>query len=373
MASTPMASSPVRAPIKVDSIFAKLAVHDVPPRYVLGAAFCGYLILALAWLHGNVPAYLAFAMALAPWVPIIFFEISWTYKHFGWLAAFSVMTFVQIIHYTEHTIQVIQVHFYGMAPGASLAIFSAFNVEWVHFAGDATLSIGTLVLLWKFPRNPLLWIALPFQLWHVSEHAFLFWENNFEGVHPNPFNSTSAGSGLFGSPHGLIGGGFGLSRPDLHFIYNTLYTIPFALALIRQLRLTYDKALEETFPLASHHELQVASRKLETLRYVAGETIVAPGDDADRMYIVTEGIVSVLDRDMNGNEVEVATLHHGQYFGATGLLVPNAEHQNIIRAKSDVMLLEMDEATFKHLIEVSHQAVAPAAVVRPAAVPAPVG
>jgi len=41
----------------------------------------------------------------------------------------------------------------------------------------------------------------------------------------------------------------------------------------------------------------------------------------------------------------------GQYFGEQGLLVPDAQHTKIIRAKSSKLsTLAMDEPTFRHLM-----------------------
>jgi hypothetical protein len=154
---------------------------------------------------------------------------------------------------------------------------------------------------------------------------------------------------------GLVGahGIYNLPRVDLHWVYNTLYTIPFVLALIFQCKHTYDEALAEAFPEAPKQELLRASRHMATFHYAPGETITAPGDDVERLYIITDGMAVVTQPDDQGNEVEVATLHRGQYFGEIALLVPNAKHTKTVRAKTDMTVLAMDEETFRHLTSVS--------------------
>jgi hypothetical protein len=276
----------------------------------------------------------------------MFVETEWVYKHFKWMALFFAMALIQTIHYSEHCIEVIQYHLFHNPLKDSLAIFSKLNVEYVHFVGDSFLTVGTLLLLWKFPRNPWLWVAIPFQLAHQFEHNFLWSTYQFFGAPPG-------GPGVLGKG-GLAGpDGVGLLRVDLHWVYNTLYTIPFVIALIWQGKRTYDEALEEAFPEAPSQELLRASKHLATLQYAPGETILAPGDDADRLYIISDGMAIVTEHDEAGGEKEVARLHKGQYFGEIALLIPDAKHTKTVRALSDVTVLAMDEETFRHLTSVS--------------------
>jgi hypothetical protein len=341
---TPQQPPPSPSRLKADSYWSRLALHQVPASYLLVTAFTSYFILGVCYLQG-VNIAIAFGIAMIPWVVIAFFEIKWSYKHFHWFALFTFMVFVQTIHYSEHCIQVIQVHFFDVNPHKAQAIFSRLNIEGVHFVGDTLLTIGTLALLYKFPRNPWLWVALPFQIIHEAEHLFLMFNYVFEGV-------PVGGPGLL-AKGGAIGGGLPLIRADLHWIYNTLYTIPFVLSLIYQLKRTYDEALDEAFPEAPKSELVAASQKLESFEYRPAETVLAAGDDADRMYIVTEGEASVIEHNDAGGEREVDTLHHGQTFGAIGLLVPGASHPRTIRAKTPLRVLAMDGETFRHLVAVS--------------------
>jgi hypothetical protein len=333
------------AALRPDAWYSKLQMHKVPATYLLGAYLVSYLTLAISWLEGT-PVWLAFALALIPWGLIMFVEIEWAYSHFHWLALFFAMAFVQVIHYSEHCIQFIQYHVFNDPLKESIAIFSSLNIEYVHFLGDSFLTLGTIALIWKFPRNPWLWVAIPFQIAHQFEHNFLWFTYQF-------LDAPAGGGGVLGK-NGLLGAdGIGLVRVDLHWIYNTLYTIPFVLALIYQVKRTYDETLDEAFPEAPKQELLEASKHLATLHYRPGQTLLAPGDDADRLYIITEGTAVVSEHDAEGNETEVARLHRGQYFGEVALLVPNAKHTKTVRALSDVTVQAMDDETFEHLMAAS--------------------
>src|SRR5207245_10116217 len=181
---------------------------------------------------------------------------------------------------------------------------------------------------------------------HQAAQTFLMYNSVFMGAPPG-------GPGLLASPGGAIGGGLGLNRPDLHWIYNTLYTIPFTWALIWELRRSYDASLDVAFPEVPKAELIEASKHLETFHFEPAQTVLAPGDEAKRLYIVVEGEAVVLKHDDNGQEVEVDTVKKGQYFGEIGLLLPGATHAATIRALTPLTVLAMDQATFEHLTAVS--------------------
>jgi cyclic nucleotide-binding protein len=344
--TTPAPAKKTLVGLRPDKWYQELALHKVPSTYLLGSFLVSYLILAISWLETDI-AWLAFGLALIPWGIIMLFEVEWTYKHFRWLALGFLMAFVQFIHFSEHCIEVIQYHIFGDPLDQSVAIFTKLNVEYVHFLGDSFLTLGTLVLVTKFPRNPWLYIAIPAQLAHQFEHNFLWFTYQFLGAKPGMPGVLGKG-GLAGD-NGLLG----LPRVDLHWFYNLLYTAPFIVALIWQAKRTYDEALTEAFPEAPQEELIRASKHMATFQYAPGETITAPGDDVSRLYIVTEGMAVVSQPDEQGNEVEVARLHKGQYFGEIALLVPGAKHTKTVRALTDLRVLAMDEETFHHLTQVS--------------------
>jgi hypothetical protein len=328
-----------------DHWYTRIALHRVPTTYIVAAAAVSYAIV-IASLAQGLPNWLTFGLAFIPWIGIVLVELEWVYEHFGWFALFATMAVVQTIHYSEHCIEVIQYHVFHQPVAVSIAIFTKLNPELVHFSGDTFLTIGTILLIYRYPRNPFLWIAIPFQLGHQAEHTYLTYNYLFHGA-------KQGGVGLLGRPGGAIHGGLGLNRPDLHWVYNTLYTIPFVAAFIYQTKRIYDRSLARAFPELSREQLIETGQHLETFHFAAGETVLAPGDPVDRLYIISDGEATVYRTDENGREVEVATLHKGQYVGDIGLLVPNAPHTKTVRATTNLTVLAMDEQTFRHLMQVS--------------------
>ena len=62
------------------------------------------------------------------------------------------------------------------------------------------------------------------------------------------------------------------------------------------------------------------------MSFAPGETIVAEGDPADRFFVITKGEVTISRRGPEGNEVKLARLGRGQFFGGVGIL-PRREGQ----------------------------------------------
>ncbi|MGH9138809.1 MAG: hypothetical protein ACRD0G_17500 [Acidimicrobiales bacterium] len=80
------------------------------------------------------------------------------------------------------------------------------------------------VLWWHNWDNPWLWATLAAALWHQAEHTHIL----------SPYLGAFSAPGRPGllADGGGIGGGTGVSRPDLHFVYNIVETVPMALALV---------------------------------------------------------------------------------------------------------------------------------------------
>src|SRR3954453_9397419 len=88
--TTPSPSGAPDFKLKSDTVLSRLALHRVPQKYLLISAFYSYCILAMGYLQGTT-IWVAFGLALFPWVIMVFFEVEWSYKHFGWFALFAFM------------------------------------------------------------------------------------------------------------------------------------------------------------------------------------------------------------------------------------------------------------------------------------------
>jgi ABC-type lipoprotein export system ATPase subunit len=112
-----------------------------------------------------------------------------------------------------------------------------------------------------------------------------------------------------------------------------------------------DEYLAKAFPALSETQLVRATRKLETRSCAPGAIIVHQGDTPDKFYIVTKGIVEVLLQEPDGQQIVVARLRSGQYFGEIALLRGGARIATV-RASTEtaVEVAALDEAAFKELI-----------------------
>jgi CRP-like cAMP-binding protein len=63
-----------------------------------------------------------------------------------------------------------------------------------------------------------------------------------------------------------------------------------------------------------------ATKSLEHRQFAPGETILHQGQQNDHFYIISKGQTDVLIRAADGNQVPVARLGPGQYFGEMSLL-----------------------------------------------------
>jgi CRP-like cAMP-binding protein len=115
---------------------------------------------------------------------------------------------------------------------------------------------------------------------------------------------------------------------------------------------TYDEWLAKALPRLPKQVLVDMSKKLQTIKYSAGQMVFEQGDAPDRFYIISRGELEVIRRRRDGQEKILAVLHPGDYFGEIGLLT-EARRNASIRAKTDVELLGMSWDDFRRVIESS--------------------
>ena len=201
-------------------------VSNTPPRAVpvTSVVTSTGLILASpqAW-----PLWARVSLGLVPWIPALAFSVTWNYRRYHWLALFYILLVTQTGHFLEHVTQMIQLHLLGLPDADARGIFGALDLEWVHFAWNIWVLLAATVLLWHFRDNAWLMIATLFAGWHGIEHGYILKVYLDTGVVGTP--------GLL-SRGGLIGGGLPVPRPDLHFMYNLIETVPLAFAFFWQTR-----------------------------------------------------------------------------------------------------------------------------------------
>ena len=104
-------------------------------------------------------------------------------------------------------------------------------------------------------------------------------------------------------------------------------------------------------PLLSHAQMLKATRNLLPMTFAAGETIIQQGTESDLFYIITKGHIEVGLRTPDGEDIVVATMGVGEYFGEIELL-RGGKTIATIRAANDraVDVVALDRATFCALL-----------------------
>jgi putative ABC transport system ATP-binding protein len=103
-------------------------------------------------------------------------------------------------------------------------------------------------------------------------------------------------------------------------------------------------------------QVTIAAAKLETLRYQPGSVVIHQADESDRFYIVTSGSAEVVLEHPECQNIVVAQLRSGQYFGEVALL-RGGRRTTPVRAATDnpseLEVMALDKATFRDLTTVS--------------------
>jgi hypothetical protein len=190
---------------------------------LLAASLAGLIVGRVAgW-----PLWATTLVVALPWLPLFVAETVRTYHHQAWLGLFFVLTALQLAHLGEHVAQMVQIHLLGLQGADARGIFGVFDIEWVHFIWNSLVLVGVLLLLTRYPHNRWLWLTAAIAGWHLVEHAYIL--------------SVYLSTGVSGTPGllaqgGLVGGGLALVRPDLHFGYNLIETVPLVAAFLVQTR-----------------------------------------------------------------------------------------------------------------------------------------
>ncbi|MEK6207695.1 MAG: hypothetical protein AABM32_08640 [Chloroflexota bacterium] len=144
-----------------------------------------------------------------------------------WIAFLGFLALSQTAHLLEHIAQMVQIHVLHLSGAGAQGIVGQLNIEWVHFIWNAVVLVSLVVLLPRFRTNPWLIAVTPLAAWHFVEHSLMIATYLQTGVSGSP--------GLLSSG-GLLFGGLPIARPDLHFLYNFVETIPLLLAWVAELR-----------------------------------------------------------------------------------------------------------------------------------------
>ncbi len=87
-------------------------------------------------------------------------------------------------------------------------------------------------------------------------------------------------------------------------------------------------------------------------RYPNKSVIIHGNDTPDSLYYITEGSVSVVSEDDEGNEMVLAYLNAGDFFGEMGLFTHDSQRSAWIRARGEC---EVAEISYERFRQVAHK------------------
>lgn len=305
------------------------AVRTVPPHLLWVTAAASATGVGLGMLY-RWPLWGVVVVGLLPWAPILTLEIAWTYRHYGWLALFYLLVVTQTGHFIEHVCQMYQLHVLHLHGPHAKGVFGQLDLEWVHFAWNTWVLVAAAAVAFRFRRNPWLVAVVAIAAWHESEHLYIM--------------SVFVRTGAEGTPGllaagGALGGGLPIRRPDLHFLYNVVETLPLWVAFVYQLRRTYDSWLARAFPGVPEERLREETPRVRSVRFPTGTTIWGEGELAERSYVLVRGTVEVRAKGA-GTGARIASLGPGRLLGAGHLGAPSTA---IAVASTPVEVLVLDE------------------------------
>jgi cytochrome P450/CRP-like cAMP-binding protein len=111
--------------------------------------------------------------------------------------------------------------------------------------------------------------------------------------------------------------------------------------------------LAAALPQLDHATLARVLPRVQTHRVAAGEIIVRQGDPADRFYVVTGGRVEVVNHHPRGDDITLAWLGPGEYFGEMALLQGGRRTATVRAGAEEAEVLSLDRDAFDELIRSS--------------------
>jgi CRP-like cAMP-binding protein/cytochrome P450 len=114
--------------------------------------------------------------------------------------------------------------------------------------------------------------------------------------------------------------------------------------------------LADALPGLDSAALTKVSTHLERQRFAPGQVVIQQGDEADRFYVVVAGNAEVVNHHPGGDDIVLAMLGPGEYFGEIGIL-HNRPRTATVRAVGNVNLevLSLAREHFLALSDSAHQ------------------
>jgi CRP-like cAMP-binding protein/cytochrome P450 len=117
---------------------------------------------------------------------------------------------------------------------------------------------------------------------------------------------------------------------------------------------TTSARLAEALPGLTPEQIAGVEPRVEPMRFAAGAMIIRQGEPADRFHILVRGEVEVLNHHPSGDDIVLAVLGPGDYFGEVGL-VQGRPRMASVRALTEVDTLALDIEGFRGLLSESER------------------
>src|SRR5438445_4903299 len=114
-------------------------------------------------------------------------------------------------------------------------------------------------------------------------------------------------------------------------------------------QLEVKKDINPLFAAFSEEEFGAIVDKLEPLQFMAGERMIAEGDEGDAMYLISRGGGRVI-KEIDGQEVVLDELGEGEFFGEMSLLVGGPRSASVF-ATADTEVLRLKSSDLFEVIK----------------------
>ncbi|HET7307742.1 MAG TPA: cAMP-activated global transcriptional regulator CRP [Gammaproteobacteria bacterium] len=98
----------------------------------------------------------------------------------------------------------------------------------------------------------------------------------------------------------------------------------------------------------------VLDRLLEHCRvrqYASKRPVIHTGAHSDTLYLIVSGSVAVAIEDEDGDEIVLAYLNRGEFFGEMGLFQPEGTRSARVRTRAESEIAEISYAHFRELVQ----------------------
>jgi len=114
-------------------------------------------------------------------------------------------------------------------------------------------------------------------------------------------------------------------------------------------QLEVKKDINPLFAAFTEEEFGAVVEKLEPLQFMAGERMIAEGDEGDAMYLISRGGGRVI-KEIDGQEVVLDELGEGEFFGEMSLLVGGPRSASVF-ATADTEVLRLKSSDLFDVIK----------------------